>query len=69
MTAANEDDWDTMEDAKMVVTDVGIVSKKEKAPPEYTVVSLAPGRDSYTLPYFVPHSLLLFSVTMLFTCR
>ena len=35
------DDWDKMEDADMVITDVGIVSKKEKAPSQdYFVVSL-----------------------------
>lgn len=34
-----QDSWDTMEDASMVITDVGILSKKEKAPQEYTVVS------------------------------
>lgn len=28
-----------MEDATMVVTDVGVLSKKEKAPQEYSVVS------------------------------
>ncbi len=33
------DDWDTVEDAKMVVTDVAILSKKEKAPTDYAVVS------------------------------
>jgi hypothetical protein len=32
-----------MEDAGMVITDVGILSKKEKAPQEYTVVSSASG--------------------------
>ncbi len=30
--------WDTMEDANMVITDVGVLSKKEKAGSEYTVV-------------------------------
>ena len=34
-----EESWDTMEDAGMVITDVGVLSKKEKAPQEYTVVS------------------------------
>ena len=34
------DDWDTVEDAKMVVTDIAVLSKKEKAPPDYAVVSL-----------------------------
>lgn len=31
--------WDKMEDATMVITDIGIISKREKAQPEYTVVS------------------------------
>ena len=31
--------WDKMEDAHMVITDVAILSKKEKAPQDYTVVS------------------------------
>ena len=34
------DGWDTMEDAGMVITDVAVLSKKEKAGQEYTVVSL-----------------------------
>ena len=37
--ASVTDGWDTVEDATMVITDVGILSKKEKAPQEYTVVS------------------------------
>lgn len=37
MTSA--DGWDTVEDAKMVVTDIAVLSKKEKAPSEYAVVS------------------------------
>ena len=35
-----EEGWDTVEDAVKVITDVGVLSKREKAPPEYTVVSL-----------------------------
>ena len=33
------DGWDTMEDAGMVVTDIGVLSRKEKAGQEYAVVS------------------------------
>jgi len=37
MTTADE--WDTVEDAKMVVTDIAVLSKKEKVPQDYAVVS------------------------------
>ena len=37
-THSLEEGWDIMEDAKMVITDVGVLSKKEKAGAEYTVV-------------------------------
>ena len=37
----SSDGWDTMEDANMVITDVGVLSKKEKAGADYTVVRLA----------------------------
>ena len=36
-----EESWDTMEDAGMVITDVGVLSKKEKAPQEWLVLSLS----------------------------
>ncbi len=36
---ATDGGWDTMEDAGMVVTDIGVLSKREKAGSEYTVVS------------------------------
>lgn len=33
------DGWDKLEDATMPITDVGVVSKREKTPDDYTVVS------------------------------
>lgn len=54
MTAAGEG-WDTMEDVAMVVTDVGVLSNKDKTPSEYTVVSVAAP--------FLSHSSLSFFLT------
>lgn len=42
-SVVRQESWDTMEDAGMVITDVAVLSKKEKAPQEYTVVSSGGG--------------------------
>ncbi len=34
--------WDTMEDANMVVTDIRVISKREKTQQDYIVVSDGP---------------------------
>ena len=40
MSLTRIDSWvDVMEDTSLVITDVGILSKKEKVPQTYTVVS------------------------------
>ena len=41
-SVSRQESWvDVMEEASLVITDIGILSKKEKVSSEYTVVSVA----------------------------